>query len=99
MLGLIFEKLNGYQDGSFYTPGFITMYMAHQTLRRAVVQHFNRRYGFGAADVARAGRCAWLMPSNGALSIALTSIQLTVLDPAVGSGHFLVSCPQRATCH
>ena len=27
VLGLIFEKLNGYKDGSFFTPGFITMYM------------------------------------------------------------------------
>ena len=27
VLGLIFEKINGYKDGSFYTPGFITEYM------------------------------------------------------------------------
>ena len=27
VLGLIFEKINGYKDGSFYTPGFITTYM------------------------------------------------------------------------
>ncbi|MBD2136525.1 type II restriction endonuclease, partial [Anabaena sp. FACHB-1237] len=26
VLGLIFEKINGYKDGSFFTPGFITMY-------------------------------------------------------------------------
>ncbi|MDO9153372.1 MAG: hypothetical protein Q7U47_06650 [Paludibacter sp.] len=25
VLGLIFEKINGYKDGSFFTPGFITM--------------------------------------------------------------------------
>ncbi len=51
VLGLIFEKINGYRDGSFYTPGFITMYMARHTLRRAVLQHFERRYGFGAATI------------------------------------------------
>ncbi|PXA44102.1 hypothetical protein, partial [Staphylococcus pseudintermedius] len=28
VLGLIFEKINGYKDGSFYTPGHITMYMS-----------------------------------------------------------------------
>ncbi|MFM8005841.1 MAG: type II restriction endonuclease, partial [Dolichospermum sp.] len=27
VLGLIFEKINGYKNGSFFTPGFITMYM------------------------------------------------------------------------
>jgi len=27
VLGLIFEKINGYKHGSFFTPGFITMYM------------------------------------------------------------------------
>jgi len=37
VLGLIFEKINGYKDGSFYTPGFITEYMARETLRKAVV--------------------------------------------------------------
>ncbi|MEX1268201.1 MAG: DUF559 domain-containing protein [Balneolaceae bacterium] len=40
VLGLIFEKINGYRDGSFYTPGFITEYMARETLRKAVVDKF-----------------------------------------------------------
>jgi len=40
-LGLISEKINGYKDGSFFTPGFITMYMCRETLRRAVVEKFN----------------------------------------------------------
>lgn len=88
VLGLIFEKLNGYKDGSFYTPGFITMYICRQTLRRAVVQHFNKAYGFGVDTIAQ-------------LADALNHKQrpaysehfnlLTVCDPAVGSGHFLVS--------
>ena len=41
VLGLIFEKINGYKDGSFFTPGFITMYMCRETIRRTVVQKFN----------------------------------------------------------
>ncbi|MDZ7757639.1 DUF559 domain-containing protein [Rhodohalobacter sp.] len=41
VLGLIFEKINGYKDGSFYTPGFITEYMARETLRKAVVDRFS----------------------------------------------------------
>jgi len=45
VLGLIFEKINGYKDGSFFTPGFITMYICRETIRRAVVRKFNDRYG------------------------------------------------------
>jgi adenine-specific DNA-methyltransferase len=41
VLGLIFEKINGYKDGSFFTPGFITMNMCHETILRAVVQKYN----------------------------------------------------------
>ncbi len=40
VLGLIFEKINGYKDGSFFTPGFITMYMCRETIRRAVIEKF-----------------------------------------------------------
>ncbi|WP_234572358.1 type IIG restriction enzyme/methyltransferase [Rhodohalobacter sp. 614A] len=40
VLGLIFEKINGYKDGSFFTPGFITEYMARETLRKAVIDKF-----------------------------------------------------------
>src|SRR5690606_39646437 len=41
VLGLIFEKINGYKDGSFFSPGFITMYMCRENIRKAVVQKFN----------------------------------------------------------
>jgi len=45
VLGLIFEKINGYKDGSFYTPGFITEYMCRETLRKAVVEKFREELG------------------------------------------------------
>ena len=41
VLGLIFEKINGYKDGSFFTPGFITMYMCRETIRNAAIAKFN----------------------------------------------------------
>ena len=40
VLGLIFEKINGYKEGSFYTPAYITMYMCRETIRRTVIQKF-----------------------------------------------------------
>jgi tRNA1(Val) A37 N6-methylase TrmN6 len=92
VLGLIFEKINGYRDGSFFTPGFITMYMARETVRRAVVQKFNERYGldFDAfADLrnyaATRHKAAEVLDMNACVN------SLRICDPAVGSGHFLVS--------
>ncbi|MGI4864748.1 MAG: Eco57I restriction-modification methylase domain-containing protein [Janthinobacterium lividum] len=95
VLGLVFEKINGYKDGSFYTPGFVTMYMARHTLGRAVLRHFAQ----AAAWPALAG-CESLDDLQDALAgtkraerqrAAAHFNTLTVLDPAVGSGHFLVS--------
>ncbi|MFM6081581.1 MAG: hypothetical protein ACKPCI_24220, partial [Dolichospermum sp.] len=51
VLGLIFEKINGYKDGSFFTPGFITMYMCRETIRKAVVQKFNDVKGWNCETI------------------------------------------------
>ncbi len=57
VLGLIFEKVNGYKDGSHFTPSFITQKLAKDSL-----DNF-----FGNLE------------------------KIKILDPAVGSGHILVS--------
>tara|TARA_Y100001935_G_C17311826_1_gene517366 strand:- start:23 stop:2038 length:2016 start_codon:yes stop_codon:yes gene_type:complete len=86
VLGLIFEKINGYKDGSFFTPGFITMYMCRETIRRAVVQKFNEVKGW---------KCESLddvydkIEDRSEANTIINSIK--ICDPAVGSGHFLVS--------
>jgi adenine-specific DNA-methyltransferase len=97
VLGLIFEKINGYRDGSFYTPGFITEYMCRQTIRRAVVQKFREDDGqfadFDAEDFDALrnylGRDNYKREVRAAANALINT--LTVCDPAVGSGHFLVS--------
>lgn len=86
VLGLIFEKINGYKDGSFFTPGFITMYMCRETIRRAVVQKFNDRKGWNCEDLK--GLYNKIEDKEEANEIIN---QLKICDPAVGSGHFLVS--------
>ncbi|WP_247233746.1 Eco57I restriction-modification methylase domain-containing protein [Telluribacter sp. SYSU D00476] len=86
VLGLIFEKINGYKDGSFYTPAFITEYMSRETIRRAILQKFKEVKG-------------WSCTSLDELYNKIDDIQeantifdsLKICDPAVGSGHFLVS--------
>ncbi|MBK9336933.1 MAG: hypothetical protein IPM98_10230 [Lewinellaceae bacterium] len=91
VLGLIFEKINGYRDGSFFTPGFVTMYMCRETLRRAVLQKFNERYGWDCANVETELHNE-LLRHKIPLSAAHELINsLRICDPAVGSGHFLVS--------
>ena len=86
VLGLIFEKINGYKDGSFFTPGFITMYMCHETIRRAVVQKFKDAKGWDCKDIDQ------VYDKIEDRSEANTIINsLKICDPAVGSGHFLVS--------
>ena len=95
MLGLVFEKINGYRDGSFYTPGFVTMYMARQTLGRAVLRHFAQApawpalAGCESIEDLQDAFVAIRRPER--LAYAAHFNTLTVLDPAVGSGHFLVS--------
>lgn len=90
VLGLIFEKINGYKEGSFFTPGFITMYMSRETLRHAVVQKFNDTLKCNYKDFeelkvdidrTKEGR----EKANDIIN------SIKVCDPAAGSGHFLVS--------
>ncbi|MEI6174928.1 MAG: TaqI-like C-terminal specificity domain-containing protein [Bacteroidota bacterium] len=86
VLGLMFEKINGYKDGSFFTPGFITMYMCRETIRRAVFRKFNDLKGWDCGDMA--GLYNKIEDEKEANEIIN---QLKICDPAVGSGHFLVS--------
>jgi len=86
VLGLIFEKINGYKDGSFFTPGFITMYMCRETIRRAVVQKFNEAKTWECKTIDELyNRIEDRKEANSIIN------SLKICDPAVGSGHFLVS--------
>lgn len=119
VLGLIFEKINGYKDGSFYTPGFITEYMARETLRKAVIDKFSEAISPYSPSPRPVGHPPPLGSGDGGEgekghettpNLTLTNIynrigrdisikqaneiinSITICDPAVGSGHFLVSC-------
>jgi len=86
VLGLIFEKINGYRDGSFYTPGFITMYMCRETIRKAVVQKFNETKKWNCTTIEELYD---KIEDRKEANQIVNSIK--ICDPAVGSGHFLVS--------
>ncbi|MGX2971597.1 type IIG restriction enzyme/methyltransferase [Helicobacter sp. T3_23-1059] len=41
ILGNVFERINAYKDGSFYTPSAISAYICEENLQQVVVQRFN----------------------------------------------------------
>ena len=86
VLGLIFEKINGYKDGSFFTPAFITQYMCREAIERTVIQKFNAHFGYSCKTLTDIHN----QDFDKAEAIVLLD-SITLCDPAVGSGHFLVS--------
>ncbi|EKJ2092479.1 class I SAM-dependent DNA methyltransferase [Campylobacter coli] len=88
VLGNVFEKLNGYKEGSFYTPSFITSYMCKESITKVVLDKFNAQFDLDAKDINEL-RKSLRKEDKKAQKELLNSIK--ICDPAVGSGHFLVS--------
>ncbi len=86
VLGLIFEKINGYKEGAFFTPGVVTMYMCRDVVRRTVLEKFNERKGWAC----RTFDDLYDRIDDRAEANAIVN-SIRICDPAVGSGHFLVS--------
>ncbi|GAA9239657.1 class I SAM-dependent DNA methyltransferase [Helicobacter pylori] len=92
VLGLVFEKLNGYKEGSFYTPSFITSYMCSESITPIVLDKFNAIYQWDCKDLeALKGKIDRDFSDQKAKEYLQLLLALRVCDPAVGSGHFLVS--------
>ncbi len=92
VLGLVFEKLNGYKEGSFYTPSFITSYMCSESITPIVLDKFNAIYEWDCKDLeALKGKIDRNFSDQKAKEYLQLLLALRICDPAVGSGHFLVS--------
>ena len=93
VLGLVFEKLNGYKDGSFYTPSFITNYMCRQSLSKAVIEKFNNSLNWECKNIDDIQISLDRFITNKEKFDKAIKIfnEIRICDPAVGSGHFLVS--------
>ncbi len=92
VLGLVFEKLNGYKEGSFYTPSFITSYMCSESIESIVLAKFNAIYEWDCKDLeALKGKIDRNFSNEKAKEYLQLLLALRICDPAVGSGHFLVS--------
>ena len=87
VLGLIFEKINGHKDGSVFTPGAVTMYMSREAIQQTVVRCFNEEMDWTCKDYE-----ALKNKDIDDLARANAIVDsMHICDPAVGSGHFLVS--------
>lgn len=96
VLGLIFEKINGYKDGAFFTPSVITEYMCKKTLENLIIEKINEKYKWSCKKLED---IHFKIQNKGDLQLAkdinnlINSVK--ICDPAVGSGHFLVSALNR----
>ncbi|WQZ29860.1 Eco57I restriction-modification methylase domain-containing protein [Helicobacter pylori] len=93
VLGLVFEKLNGYKEGSFYTPSFITSYMCKESITPIVLDKFNQKYNIECEDLKELKNYLknTSYKEDKRKEYLQVLLALRVCDPAVGSGHFLVS--------
>ncbi|WRE06190.1 class I SAM-dependent DNA methyltransferase [Helicobacter pylori] len=92
VLGLVFEKLNGYKEGSFYTPSFITSYMCKESITPIVLDKFNQKYQIECENLKELKN--YLKNSykeDKRKEYLQVLFALRICDPSVGSGHFLVS--------
>ncbi len=88
VLGLIFEKINGHKDGAIFTPSYITAYICRETIERAIIDKFNARYEWQCRDITELYNQLDRVDKRESNTLFNT---ITICDPAVGSGHFLVS--------
>ncbi|WP_171930949.1 type IIG restriction enzyme/methyltransferase [Helicobacter pylori] len=92
VLGLVFEKLNGYKEGSFYTPSFIISYMCKESITPIVRDKFNQKYKIECEDLKELKNYFKNSYKKDKRKEYLQVLfTLRICDPAVGSGHFLVS--------
>lgn len=96
VLGLIFEKINGYKDGAFFTPSVITENICKKLIENLIISKINAKYMWNCKKMED---IRFKIQNAGNLQLAKdinqTINELKICDPAVGSGHFLVSALNR----
>ena len=92
VLGKIFEKINGYKDGAVFTPASVTNFICKETLERTVVEKLNGYFGCQCQNLQELKH---YVTNENLRQTSDVINEIHVLDPAVGSGHFLVSALNR----
>lgn len=96
VLGLVFEKLNGYKEGSFYTPNSITSFMCKMSLKKVVLEKFKNfsddfKHCENLDDIRYQIKILWENDKNIFDTSNKIIESIKICDPSVGSGHFLVT--------
>lgn len=93
VLGLIFEKINGYKEGAYFTPGYICEYMCRETIERMVLKRMNEHFGWEKPCESINELVEHLDYTKPEIRHEANEVinSIKVCDPSVGSGHFLVS--------
>ena len=86
VLGLVFEKINAYKEGAHFTPEVITSYMSDTSIKQALIKLFSRELD---RDIHSWKELIEITKENKSLSDTFNKIK--ICDPAVGSGHFIVT--------
>lgn len=91
VLGLIFEKINGYKEGAYFTPGYICEYICRETIEWSVVARMNEHFGWQCETIDEiAEHLDYTKPEIRRQANEVVN-SIRICDPSVGSGHFLVS--------
>ncbi|WP_322047105.1 Eco57I restriction-modification methylase domain-containing protein [Paraburkholderia sp. J67] len=85
-LGLVFERLNGYRDGAWYTPESVATFLAEAAITQAVLGRFNRLNNWHCTTIDQLSEQIDDVEQARALFAGLR-----LCDPAVGTGHLLAS--------
>lgn len=93
VLGLIFEKINGYKEGAYFTPGYICEYICRETIERMVVKRMNEHFGWEKPCETIDQIVERIDYTNPEIRHQANEVvnHIHICDPSVGSGHFLVS--------
>ena len=92
VLGKIFEKINGYKDGAVFTPSSVTNFICKETLERTIVEKLNAYFECQCQNLQELKH---YITNENLRQTSDVINEIHVLDPAVGSGHFLVSALNR----
>ena len=88
VLGKVFEKINGYKDGSVYTPGYITAYMCKDSINAAVLVKFSSYF---KRQINSIDELRYNINYERLNELIAVFDSVTLCDISVGSGHYLVS--------
>ncbi len=91
VLGLIFEKINGYKEGAYFTPGFVCEFMCHEVIQRVAIAQLNKHFDWQCKTIDEiVERMDYYNPEVRRKANQVIN-NIKICDPSVGSGHFLVS--------